>query len=165
MKAIQLLNRMILDDLCARHPELTHGQIGSAGKMKCNSANSLTQCVKKFLTIKGHQCDRVNNQGRRIDQTQVVTDILGFKRQIGSVKYVPGTGTKGKADLSAKIRRRPTDEFAVPVEIEIKWNKDRQSQVQKQFEQQTVKAGGVYLLIHSLEEFVEWYGGFVITPC
>lgn len=159
MKAIKILNQLILDQMKEKYPDIRVELLPNK-PLKCNSANSLTQAVKKFLTLNGHQCDRISTSGRVIDNSKEVSNVLGQRYRIGSSKYIPGTGTKGKADLAAKIRRHPTDEFAVPVDIEIKYNKDRQSSVQKTYAENVHRAGGIYIICRSLDEFIEWYNEF-----
>jgi hypothetical protein len=149
MKAIQTLNAMIRQDLQSRYPEVP-ARFLTLKPVKCNSANSLTQCILKYIRLSGGHAERVNTQGRRIDHTRVVTDVLGYKRQIGSVKWVPGTSTRGSADIHSVINGKS-------VAIEVKWGRDRQSDDQKVYEQSVTAAGGVYLIIRNLEEFVEWY--------
>ena len=88
--------------------------------------------------------------GRMIDNTKVVTDALGNQRRIGSMTYIPTTGTKGSADVSATIQGR-----SVKIEVKIK---DRQSEAQKEYQQRIETAGGVYWLVRSFDEF---YGKFI----
>jgi len=152
--SLQRLNAMIIAYKKAKYGPNQPGL--EYNSMKCNSANSLTQCVIKFLQLKGHQAERINTQGRRIDQTRIVTDCLGFKRQIGSVKWVPGTGTRGSADISATVNGRS-------VKIEVKWKADRQSSDQKAYQANVEMAGGVYLIVRTLDDLLDWYETF--APC
>jgi hypothetical protein len=67
--------------------------------------------------------------------------------------YTPSTGTKGSADISATIRGRS-------VKIEVK-QKDKQSEVQKQYQQSIEKAGGVYKIFRNFDDFIIWYDDFI----
>ena len=58
--------------------------------------------------------------------------------------------TKGSADISATIQGKS-------IKIEIKWGKDRQSPAQAKYQAEIEKAGGIYLIIHTFDEFYEWY--------
>ena len=69
---------------------------------------------------------------------------------IGSMQYIPTTGTKGSADISAVIEGKA-------YKIEIKYGKDRQSDVQKAYEQSITSAGGVYLIVRTMDDFVQWW--------
>lgn len=147
----QILNQMIDDDFIAKHPGFPEYGIPRS-KVKVNGANSLTQAVKKFLILSGHQCERISTSGRVIDDSKVVENVLGQKMKIGSSRYIKGTGTRGSADLSSIINGKS-------VKWEIKFGKDRQSLAQKEYQKTVERAGGYYFLIHSLDEFMEIYNG------
>jgi len=85
-----------------------------------------------------------------IDNRKVVTDVLGRKGTIGSMSYIPTTGTKGSADISATVHGRS-------LKLEIKIGKDRQSDAQKAYEQSITSAGGVYLIVRTMDQFVQWW--------
>lgn len=118
------------------------------------TANGLTKCIIDFINFSGGQAERINTMGRMLDNTKVVTDVLGNKKMIGSKKYIPSTGTKGSADISATIRGRS-------VKIEVKIGKDRQSEYQKQYEQSITQAGGVYVIAKDFDGFIEWFNEFI----
>lgn len=117
------------------------------------TANGLTKCIIDFLNFSGHQAERVNSTGRPIDNTKVVTDVLGSRRRIGSMKWIPGTGQKGTADISATIWGR-----AVKIEVKMK---DRQSEAQRNYQEQIERAGGLYWLVRSFEEFLILYNDLI----
>lgn len=121
---------------------------------KDNSTNGLTNCVIKFLIMSGWQAERISNMGKYMDNSKTVTDILGQKRKIGSGQFIPGTGTKGTADISATIQ-------GMSVKIEIKFGKDRQSEVQKKYQKDVEAAGGIYIIVREFDTFVEWYDSFL----
>lgn len=120
-------------------------------KYRDDSANGLTKCVIAYIRLHGGQAERINTMGRPIDQRKTFTDLLGHSRQIGSVKWIPGTSTRGSADISATIQGRS-------VKIEIKFGKDRQSDAQRQYARDIEAAGGVYYVCKDFTSFVEWYG-------
>jgi hypothetical protein len=159
MKAIQTLNAMINASMMERYP-MIRPELLRLKPMRCNSANTLTQCVKKFLQLKGHQCERINTMGRRLDHTRVVTDVLGYKRQIGSVKFVPGTGTKGSADLSAIVRT--SSGVVIPWKIEVKWGSDRLRPEQIEYSKDIFAAGGHYSVVKDFEDFFEQYNQLIM---
>jgi len=68
-------------------------------------------------------------------------------------QWTPGQGTKGTADISATIRGRS-------VKIEVKYGKDKQSEHQKQYQEDIERAGGVYLIARNMDEFIEWYENY-----
>lgn len=118
------------------------------------TANGLTKCVCDWINLNGWQAERISTTGRYIDDSKIVTDVLGNRKKIGTGKYIPGTGTKGSADISAVIKGRS-------IKIEIKIGKDRQSEHQKKYEADIIKAGGIYIIVTDFDEFMMWYKEFI----
>ena len=116
---------------------------------KDTSANGLTKCIIYYINATGGFAERINTMGRMIDNTKVVTDVVGFRKTIGSKKYIKGTGTVGSADISATIKGRS-------VKIEVKYGKDRQSEAQKEYEQRTINSGGIYYIARNMDDFLLW---------
>ena len=119
-------------------------------KFEDKTANGLTKCVIAFLRLKGHQAERISTTGRVIDNRKTYTDVLGIQRQIGSVKWIPTSGTRGSADIGATI-------YGLSVKLEIKVGKDRQSAYQVDYQKQVESAGGIYLIVKDFTSFVDWY--------
>jgi len=119
-------------------------------KYSDNSANGLTKCIIDFLKLSGWQAERINNTGWQIDTRQTFTDVTGRSRTIGSSKWIKGTGTNGTADISATIK-------GLSVKIEVKYGRDRQSDKQRAYQCQVQKAGGVYIVASTFEQFLNWY--------
>ena len=115
-----------------------------------SSANALTKAVIKWIQLHSGQAERINTMGRMIDTRKVLTNVVGQQSLIGSMKYIPTTGTKGSADISAVINGKA-------VKIEIKYGKDRQSEAQKIYEYEITKAGGIYLIVRTFDDFVKWW--------
>ncbi len=80
----------------------------------------------------------------------IYTDVLGQQRQIGSVRWIKSSMQKGSADISATIARHS-------IKIEIKVGRDHIRPKQEIYQQQIEKAGVIYLLIHTFDEFYDWY--------
>lgn len=154
MKPLDHLKALKLANTKAKYPS-----IPDIALPKCEysekSANGLTKCVKDFLNLSGHQAERVNTMGRMIDNRKTYTDVIGRQRTIGSMKYIPTTGTKGSADISATIRGRS-------VKIEIKYGKDRQSEAQKQYQESIEASGGVYWIVKTFDDFYEKYQALIL---
>ena len=118
-------------------------------KYSTRTANGLTRAIIDWLKLNGWHAERINTMGRPVDNTKVVTNTLGQKQRIGSIDWIPGTGQKGSADISATIR-------GLSVKIEVKM-KDRQSEHQKAYQAEIERAGGIYWLVRSFDEFIEKY--------
>jgi hypothetical protein len=114
------------------------------------TSNGLTFCVIMFLQLKGHQAERINTTGRPIDRRYEYTDVLGHRKMAGSIQWIPGTSTRGSADISATIQGRS-------VKIEIKVGRDRMSEHQQRYKEAVEKAGGIYIVVTSFDQFYSWY--------
>jgi len=117
------------------------------------TANGLTKCVIDYINFIGGQAERISNTGRYIDESRIVTDVLGNRKKIGTGKYIKGTGTNGTADISATFKGKS-------IKIEIKM-KDKQSEVQKEYQQAIERAGGIYFICHTFDEFLDKFNTFV----
>jgi len=97
--------------------------------------NALTNQVINYLLYNGHFASRIQSQGQ----------------------YSP---TRGRW-IKSKVRRGIGDIIACVNGkfwmIEIKTGKDRQSDFQKSVEQDVNKAGGVYLIVRTLGDFIGYY--------
>lgn len=155
MKAIDHLKALKLADTKSRYPNVPEIALPKI-EYNQNSANGLTKCILDFLNLSGHQAERINTMGRMLDNRKTYTDVIGRQKTIGSTKYIPTTGTKGSADISATINGRS-------VKIEVKYGKDRQSADQKAYQEQIEKAGGIYIIAKEFDSFYDWYQQFVIS--
>ena len=120
-------------------------------KWSDSSANALTKAVTSFINLSGYQAERINTMGvyREGKKIQVGENTRQLKG-----KYTPSTGTKGSADISATIRGRS-------VKIEVKYGKDRQSEVQKKYQESIEAAGGTYFIARNFDEFMIFYLKFL----
>ena len=121
---------------------------------KDTSANGLTKCIIFWINAMGGQAERISSQGqyREGKKIDVGTGEIAYKKQLPG-KWTPGQGTKGTADISATIRGRS-------VKIEVKYGKDVQSDAQKQYQEMIERAGGIYFIAKSFDDFVMWYEKF-----
>lgn len=142
----------ILEDLAFEAKEKKYGDQPYLIRKKFSdkNANELTQSIIAFIRLKGGQAERISNTGRVIDTRKTYTDVLGHRRTIGATQWVPGTGTPGSADISATIA-------GTSVKIEVKFGRDRQSEAQKKYQAEIERAGGVYFVAKTFEEFYHWY--------
>ena len=121
-------------------------------KYNDSTANGLTKCVIDYINLSGGQAERISNTGRYIDESRIVTDVLGNRKKIGTGKYIKGTGTNGTADISATFKGKS-------IKIEIKM-KDKQSEAQKEYQQMIERAGGIYFICHNFDEFLDKFNTF-----
>ena len=111
----------------------------------------LTNAIKKYIILKGWFCERINTTGRQIDNRETVTDILGRKRQIGSLTWIKSTGKKGSSDLSANINSK-----SVKIEIKNKETKDKASPDQEKYKDIMSLTGATYYTARNFEDTIGW---------
>ena len=116
-----------------------------------NSANSLTKSIEFYINANGFQAERINTMGvyREGKKIQVGENTRQLKGT-----WTPSTSTKGSADISATIRGRS-------VKIEVKYGKDKQSEVQKRYQESIEAAGGTYFIARNFDEFIIFYNNFI----
>ena len=120
-----------------------------------SKSNELTAAIIKHLKLHGHNAERISPEGRMVKQNRIVSDtFFGVNRTVTSYKRIPSSMTKGTADISATIRGRS-------VKIEIKIGNDRQSEAQKRYQEKEERAGGTYVIMKTIDQYLEWYSGFI----
>lgn len=120
------------------------------------TANGLTKCVIDWINFNGYQAERISTMGRVLDNRKTYTNVIGQNVTIGSTQYIPGSGTKGSADISATIKGRS-------VKIEVKVGKDRMSEAQVKYQASVERAGGIYIVARDFPTFCDWYEQFITT--
>jgi hypothetical protein len=148
MKALQILNEMAFERLCAISTMPRHTI--PKPKFSDSSANNLTKAIIKYIELMGYQAERISNTGRYVDNTKKFKNIQGQQIQVGSGQYIPGTGTNGTADISATIKGKS-------VKIEVKFGKDRQSEAQKDYQLTIERSGGIYYIAKDFETFYNFF--------
>ena len=142
------LKALELASLSAKYPNNAYIPLSN---WKDDSANGITQCITAFLNFSGWQAERINTMGvyREGKKIQVAENTRQLKGT-----WTPSTGTKGSADISATIRGRS-------VKIEVKYGKDKQSEVQKRYQESIEQAGGTYYIAKDFDNFLLFYDNFL----
>ena len=157
MKPIERLKEASLAYDRAKYPNFPE-YARSTRKYTDKTANGLTKCILDWIKFNGGQAERVSVTGRYVDNTKVVSDVLGRKYKIGTAKYIRSSMQKGSADISSTI--------PVPLAsgktwgLSVKWEvkmKDKQSEEQRNYQEQIERSGGYYFIVHSFEEFLHYY--------
>jgi hypothetical protein len=113
-------------------------------KFTDKTANGLTKAVITWIKLHGYQAERINTTGRYLEGRTIGVGFYGLKQVKG--KFIKGSGTVGSADISATIKGKS-------IKIEVKM-KDKQSEAQKQYQADIEKAGGVYFIVRTFDEFI-----------
>jgi hypothetical protein len=149
------LKALEIEQLTSKYPSM-RPELIPLTDWKDNSANSLTKSIIFWINANGGQAERISSQGqyREGKKIKVGTGEVQYQKQLAG-KWTPGQGTKGTADISATIRGRS-------VKIEVKYGKDAQSEVQKQYQEMIEKAGGIYIIARDFDSFVSWYENYLL---
>jgi hypothetical protein len=149
------LKALEIEQLKAKYPSM-RPELIPLTDWKDNSANSLTKSIIFWINANGGQAERISSQGqyREGKKIKVGTGEVQYQKQLAG-KWTPGQGTKGTADISATIRGRS-------VKIEVKYGRDVQSEVQKQYQEMIEKAGGIYIIARDFDSFVSWYENYLL---
>lgn len=156
------LNALMMEQLKQKYPNMPEAYIPKTD-WNDNSANALTKCVIAWIQFNGGQAERISSQGqyREGAKIPVGSGIMAHTKQLPG-KWTPGQSTKGTADISATISVNINGvKIGRSVKIEIKYGKDRQSDVQKEYQASIERAGGVYIIVRTFDEFVVWYDSFI----
>ncbi len=122
----------------------------TAPRYSGSTANGLTKCIIDYIRLSGGQAERTSTTGRLVDRRQQFTDVTGRTREIGTAKWIPTSGVKGSADISAVIRGKA-------LKIEVKIGRDQQSAAQVEYQAKIEGAGGIYLIARSFSDFIDQY--------
>lgn len=112
-------------------------------KYSDTTSGGLTKAIKAYCDIKGIFCQRTGSEGR-YRPGKTVIDVIGRARVMKGT-WLPGN-QRGTADLTMVVNGKY-------VGVEVKIGKDRQSEVQKEFENKLTQSGGHYLIVKSWEDF------------
>jgi len=97
-------------------------------------ANDLTQSIIAFFGVIGGMAERVNSMGRQISRN-------------GSTVWIYSNGKNGTSDIAAVWK-------GLSIKVEVKVGKDRQSEVQKAYQERIRQAGGFYIIARSFDGFL-----------
>ncbi len=153
MNALSQLRQLAIECGRAKHPRYPNHLTFPIKAYTDKNANGLTRCIIDFIRFKCGQAERISTTGRPIDRRKIVTNVIGQQHMIGSIEWIPGTGTKGSADISSTIQGR-----SVKIEVKCKATGDNyQSAGQKLYQQHIEAAGGLYYIARDFQSFYDWY--------
>ncbi len=111
----------------------------------------MTKAIIAYIRLNGWFAERIGVTGQYRDNSKIVQNVVGTRR-IGSKQWIPGTGTKGRADISAKIAGK-----SVEIEVKNKYTGDTMRPAQKEYAAIVKATGGIYFIARSFEEFADWF--------
>lgn len=127
---------------------------------KESSANELTKCIMMWLKVNGHQHERISVTGRYIQQKATTQPVIvqsegcifvvGEYTSAGEGKWIKPSMQVGSADISSTIKGKS-------VKIEVKYGKDKLSEVQKAYQKNIENSDGFYIVAYNFEVFLREY--------
>jgi hypothetical protein len=138
----ELLKRIKLESIKAKAPgffELSGGYNMRVDPYSDKTANGLTKCIEDFISNLPEGVGEATRQ-----------NSTGTPRQMpdGSIKWSISNVRKGLADVRATYKGRALN-------IEVKIGRDTQSDAQKKEMERVRKAGGIYWIAKTFEDFLE----------
>jgi len=154
MTAIKALTELLKEEKRLKYPTIPEHAItvNTFGTLKPEKREK--KRIEAFLNVSGHRAFIVENRGFRKDNTQLVTDVIGRTKRIGSIEFVSSGMRRGIEDISATINGKTV---AIELKRIYKKGKDRQSKDQIQEQKRVENSGGIYLIVNSFQDFYEKY--------
>lgn len=131
-QAVRELEKLADAEAHSQHPTMPHLALR---RYRDNTANGLTVCIVKYITLKRGFASRINSTGI-------------FRPQLG--KYTSGTQKNGIADIISTYKGKS-------LHIEVKHGRDVQSEAQKKIELEVTRSGGVYFIARNFTQFKQWF--------
>jgi Holliday junction resolvase len=150
-EALRELERLDLEDRLKKYPNAPAHAIAPA-RFNDRTSNGLTQCILRWLRLKGFYAVRVTTTGRKLKDTFVV-DVIGRTRMMAG-QWIPGTTRTGTADIHAVINGRHCS-------IEVKVSGDRMSMAQEKTRKDVERAGGSYIIASDFQTFYIWFKNLI----
>lgn len=124
-----------------------------------SDTNMLTDLVCNYLEWNGHKADRIDTKGTAyVDKMHApkMNLLSGTVQYSEKVKFIPTKTEKGTEDIKATLIH-PKHPFGVPWAIEIKANKDRQSEHQIDREERLKSLNMLYDVVKDMDMFFRLY--------
>lgn len=113
------------------------------------TSNGLTTFIINHMLWTGHFANRINVQGRMIGK--IVTTQSGAR--FDDRRMIKSATKKGTADIDCIFHKRP-------VKIEVKIGRDTMSDKQIEYQGKVQSAGGVYIVVKTVEDYLKFYDTF-----
>jgi hypothetical protein len=130
--SIKELEHLHYADKQAKLPDIKTSYLPKTA-FRDDSANGLTKCIVAWLQLHGYFAGRVNTTGTYNHKLR---------------RYIHSGSRKGMADITAVVNGRH-------VSIEVKTGRDKPRTEQMKVKSQIELAGGIYIFVHSFDDFLE----------
>lgn len=121
-------------------------------------ANGLRKLCCSYMKWTGHHLEPTNNMGRPIEKFAPKFNVFS-----GKVEKIPigfdwqkGAGINGSSDCKGHFNSK-NHKFPIPVYLEVKIGRDRQSDDQIKYEKIITDTGALYQVVKIPEDFFTFY--------
>lgn len=141
---------------CQEHPNVPPAYIPLC-KFALTKTNDIERAIVLWFALHGYKAERVKVQGRKVGSDVVYhNQITGKVQVIDKAKYIPSSGAKGSADISATCRDKSGGVMSLRIEVKNSYTNDRVRPDQVKYKEEHERSGGTYIVIHTFGELMEW---------
>jgi len=141
---------------CKQYPNVPANYIPLC-KFALTKTNDIERAIVLWFKLHGYKAERVKVQGRKIGSDVVYHNpITGKVQVIDKAKYIPSSGAKGSADISATCRDKEGGVMSLRIEVKNTYTNDRVRPDQLKYKEEHERSGGTYIVVHTFGELMEW---------
>ena len=141
---------------CLKYPNVKPEHIPPC-KFTLTKTNDIERAIVLWFSLHGYKAERVKVQGRKIGSDVVYHNpITGKVQVIDKAKYIPSSGAKGSADISATCRDKSGGVMSLRIEVKNSYTNDRVRPDQVKYKDEHERSGGTYIIVHTFGELMEW---------
>jgi len=156
--ALKQLYSMIWQNKVKKFPLTETRLIAPPKPYNLNKTSQLEKAICDWINLSGYKAERVHVQGRILTPERVTYNVITGKRQtIEKAKYIPTTGAKGSADISATCMNKSGVVMSLRIEVKNGYTNDFMRPDQVKYKEEHERAGGTYIVVRYFSDFVEWW--------
>ena len=141
---------------CQEHPNVPPAYIPLC-KFALTKTNDIERAIVLWFKLHGYKAERVKVQGRKVGSDVVYHNpITGKVQVIDKAKYIPSSGAKGSADISATCRDKTGGVMSLRIEVKNTYTNDRVRPDQLKYKEEHERSGGTYIVVRTFGELMEW---------
>lgn len=144
--------------------EASGGESMKVAYPKVTGTNGLRRAIINYMVWSGHHLEATNTMGRPIQKFAPKFNLLSGKVENipTGIEWQKGSGIVGSSDAKGHLKH-PNHKFAIPLYVEIKYGKDKQSDEQIKYEDAINSTGGIYLIAKNIDQFFNDYDNLLLT--
>jgi hypothetical protein len=120
--------------------------------------SQLEGAIEKLFKLYGYNSiRRTHVVGRQLGADSVTYNPITGKRQtLDRAKWIPSTGRTGEADIHGNVMLNDGRAISLAIEVKNQYTNDRMRPEQLKYKQDFEADGGVYIVIRSISECMQW---------